>query len=247
MCRIQPHLLDQHRQAARVLRKAEISGHVRRAARARLVPRNDGELVRQGGQLRLPHAAVHGSTVHEHQRPPFPHTLIGDLEPVRRRPPPPQRTPRETNAFKPLTGSREGGIAVVLPEPSSVLRTMPAQRKRFEEASGCTSASQGLTTHSTSRSSWATDRRRGDAAVAPPDEHGFEGLLMLSDAATGTTRGVVTFWGKRGGRAAARRGGHGRTTAGEHHVRGERQRRRHERLRAHVAHLGRWAAERADG
>ena len=81
--RAERNRVDQRRKAVRVVREAEIRGHVRGAARPRLVPGNDGELVRQGGQLRLPHATVHGGTVYEHQRRPFAGTLIGDLEPVR--------------------------------------------------------------------------------------------------------------------------------------------------------------------
>ena len=75
--------VDQRRKAVRVLREAEVRGHVRGAARSRLVPGDHRELVRQVGQLRLPHAAVRGSTVDEHERRPLSGTLIGDLEPVR--------------------------------------------------------------------------------------------------------------------------------------------------------------------
>ena len=39
--------LDQRRKAAGVVGQGEVRGHVRRATRARLVPRDDGELVRQ--------------------------------------------------------------------------------------------------------------------------------------------------------------------------------------------------------
>ena len=49
----------------------------------RLVPRDDGELVRQGDELWPPHAGIHRSAVHEHERRPFADALVGDLEPVR--------------------------------------------------------------------------------------------------------------------------------------------------------------------
>ena len=75
--------LDQRREAVRVVRQAEVRRHIRGAARARLVPGDDRELVGQGGELRLPHAAVLGGAVHEHQRRPLADALVGDLEPVR--------------------------------------------------------------------------------------------------------------------------------------------------------------------
>ena len=110
--------LDQRRKAVRVVRQAEVRGHVRGATGPRLVPGNDGVLVREGGRLWLPHAAVHGRTVNEHQRPPFAQTLIGDLEPVR--PNDLHRHnvhPSETDNFKPLreprarSGAPSGALA----------------------------------------------------------------------------------------------------------------------------------------
>ena len=74
---------DQGRKAVRVVRQREIRGHVRRATRPRLVPRDDGELVRQRGELWPPHAGIHRGAVHEHERRPFADALVGDLEPVR--------------------------------------------------------------------------------------------------------------------------------------------------------------------
>ena len=53
----EPERLDQRRQAVRVVGQGEVRGHVRRAARAGLVPRDDRELAGQRGELRLPHAA----------------------------------------------------------------------------------------------------------------------------------------------------------------------------------------------
>ena len=108
----------QRRKAVRVVRQAEVRGHVRGATGPRLVPGNDGVLVREGGRLWLPHAAVHGRTVNEHQRPPFAQTLIGDLEPVR--PNDLHRHnvhPSETDNFKPLreprarSGAPSGALA----------------------------------------------------------------------------------------------------------------------------------------
>ena len=74
---------DQRREAVRVIREAETRRHIRGAARPRLVPGYDRELVSQGGELRLPHPAVLGRAVHEHQRRPLADALVGDLEPVR--------------------------------------------------------------------------------------------------------------------------------------------------------------------
>jgi WhiB family redox-sensing transcriptional regulator len=53
------------------------------AARPRLVPGDDRELVGQGGELRLPDAAVLGGAVHEHQRRPLADALVRNLEPLR--------------------------------------------------------------------------------------------------------------------------------------------------------------------
>ena len=75
--------IDQRREAIRVIRQAEIRGHIRGAARPRLVPGNDRELVGQGGNLRLPHPAILGGAVHEHQRRSLTDALVGDLEPIR--------------------------------------------------------------------------------------------------------------------------------------------------------------------
>ena len=75
--------LDQRREAVRVVRQAEIRGHIRGASRPRLVPGDDRELVGQSSELRPPHAAVLGGAVHEHQRRPRADALVGDLEPVR--------------------------------------------------------------------------------------------------------------------------------------------------------------------
>ena len=83
MRRAQRERLDQRREAVRVVREAEIRRHVRRAARPRLVPGDDGELVCQGGELWLSHAGVHRGAVHEHERRPFANALVGDLEPAR--------------------------------------------------------------------------------------------------------------------------------------------------------------------
>ena len=73
--------LDQRREAARVLRKAEIRGYVRGKARAGLVPGNDRELVGQRSELGLPDAAVLPGSVHKRQRPSFADALVRDLEP----------------------------------------------------------------------------------------------------------------------------------------------------------------------
>ena len=70
-------------QALGVLRHPELAGNIRGAPRAGLVPREHGELVRQGGELRLPHATVVAGPVHEYQRRPRTNALAGDLEPVR--------------------------------------------------------------------------------------------------------------------------------------------------------------------
>jgi hypothetical protein len=75
--------LDQRRQAVRVVREAEICGHIRGAARPRLIPRDDRELVRQSCELRLPHAAVHCCAMHEHEQRSLADALVGDLEPAR--------------------------------------------------------------------------------------------------------------------------------------------------------------------
>jgi hypothetical protein len=75
--------LDQRREAVRVVRQAEIRGHIGGVARARLVPGHDGELVRQRGELRPPQAAIRGGAVYEHQRRPLADALVGDLESVR--------------------------------------------------------------------------------------------------------------------------------------------------------------------
>jgi hypothetical protein len=83
MCRPQIERTDQRREAVGVVRQAEIRGHVRGATRPRLVPGHDGELLGQGGELRLPHAGIHRGAVHEHERRPFADALVGDLEPVR--------------------------------------------------------------------------------------------------------------------------------------------------------------------
>jgi hypothetical protein len=66
-----------------VLRDSENDRQIRGAPRAGLVPGDDGQFVRQGGELRLPHAAVVAGAVHEHQRRPRAGALVGDLEPVR--------------------------------------------------------------------------------------------------------------------------------------------------------------------
>ena len=60
-------LLDKRREAVRVVRYAEVRGHIRGATRTRLVPSDDRELVRQSVELRLPHAGVPGGAVDEHQ------------------------------------------------------------------------------------------------------------------------------------------------------------------------------------
>ena len=74
---------DQLREAVRVVLQAEICWHIRRAARPRLVPSHDRELVGQSRELRLRQAPIRGGTVHEHQRRSLADTLVGDLEPVR--------------------------------------------------------------------------------------------------------------------------------------------------------------------
>ncbi len=75
--------LDQRREAVRVLRQAETRGHVRGAARPRLVPGDDRELVGQSSQLRLPYPTILGAAVHEDERRPLAHPLIRELESVR--------------------------------------------------------------------------------------------------------------------------------------------------------------------
>ncbi len=75
--------LDQRREAVRVIREAEIRGHVRGAARPRLVSGDDPELVGQRGELRPPDATVLGGTAYEHERQPLANALVGDLEPIR--------------------------------------------------------------------------------------------------------------------------------------------------------------------
>jgi hypothetical protein len=60
--------LDHGREAARVVGQTEVSGHIGGAARPRLVPGHDRELVSQGGELRTPHPAVLCGAVHEYQR-----------------------------------------------------------------------------------------------------------------------------------------------------------------------------------
>ena len=100
--------LDQRREAVRVVRQAEIRGHIGGAARPRLVPGDDRELVGQGGELRPPHAAVRGGAVHEHQRRPLADALIGDLEPVR---------PDDLHRRKPTcTAGAKGSSALAPPE-----------------------------------------------------------------------------------------------------------------------------------
>ena len=74
---------NQGREAVRVVRQAEVVGHVRRATCPWLVPGDNRELVRQGSELGLPHATVNGGAVDEHERRPFADALVGDLEPAR--------------------------------------------------------------------------------------------------------------------------------------------------------------------
>src|SRR5215207_2034746 len=62
----------QCREAVRVVRQAEIRWHVRRATSPWLVPRHNGELVRQGGELWLPHAGIDRGAVHKYQGRPAP-------------------------------------------------------------------------------------------------------------------------------------------------------------------------------
>src|SRR5215218_4078462 len=76
--------LDQCRETVRVVRQAEIRGYVGGSACARLIPRDDRELVGQSGELRPPDAAIRGGAVHEHQRRSRADTLVGELEPVHR-------------------------------------------------------------------------------------------------------------------------------------------------------------------
>ena len=95
--------LDQRREAVRVVRQAEIRRHVRGAARPRLVPGDDRELVGQGGELRLPHAAVRGGAVHEHQRRPLADALV-------------ERTKSVTNTADRL--ERRGAIAHLPSQPA---------------------------------------------------------------------------------------------------------------------------------
>ena len=75
--------LDRRHEAGRVVGQAKICRHIRGAARARLVPGDYRELVWQGGELRLPHAAVLSGAVHEHHRRPVADARVGDLESVR--------------------------------------------------------------------------------------------------------------------------------------------------------------------
>jgi hypothetical protein len=75
--------LDQRRKAVRVIRQPEFHRQIGGAASPRLIPGDDGELTGQCGQLRLPHAAVFGGAVDEHQRRPLADALVGDVEPVR--------------------------------------------------------------------------------------------------------------------------------------------------------------------
>src|SRR5262249_2432581 len=79
----EPHRVDQLGEALRVAGQREPGRQVGRAARARLVPGDDRELVRQTFELRLPCATVLSGTVHGYQRRPVPGSLVGDLEPVR--------------------------------------------------------------------------------------------------------------------------------------------------------------------
>jgi competence protein ComEA len=64
--------LDHRGEAAGVVRRAEARGHVRGAARPRLVPGADRELGGEPGELRSPHPPVAGAAAHEHQRRPSP-------------------------------------------------------------------------------------------------------------------------------------------------------------------------------
>lgn len=75
--------VDQRREAIGVVRQAEVRRHIRGAARPRLVPGDDAELVGQGSELRPPHPAVIAGAVHEQQRRSLTDALIGDLKPVR--------------------------------------------------------------------------------------------------------------------------------------------------------------------
>ena len=75
--------VDNRREAVRVVGQVEARGHIVRAARARLVPGDDGELVCQGRKLRPPHAAVHPGAVHKHERRPLADALVGDLDAIR--------------------------------------------------------------------------------------------------------------------------------------------------------------------
>ena len=68
--------------AARVVGTTEVTGHIGGAARPRLVPRHDRELVSQGDQLRTPHPAVLGGAVHIDQRRTLPDAFVGDLQPA---------------------------------------------------------------------------------------------------------------------------------------------------------------------
>src|SRR5215216_6055827 len=72
--------IDQRREAVRIVREAKIRGHVGRATRSRLVPRDDGELVCKRGELWLPNAGILRRTVHEHERRPLAGALVDDLE-----------------------------------------------------------------------------------------------------------------------------------------------------------------------
>ena len=56
--RAELEVLDQRGEAVRVVREVEVRRDVGRLARARLVPRDDGELVGQALELRLPEAPI---------------------------------------------------------------------------------------------------------------------------------------------------------------------------------------------
>ena len=74
--------LDHGCEAVRIVAEAESRRDVRGAACPGLVPGNDGELVGQRIELRLPDATIVAGAVHEHERR-TPAALVGDLEPGR--------------------------------------------------------------------------------------------------------------------------------------------------------------------
>lgn len=144
--------LDHCHEAARVLPEAEIRRHIRGAPRSRLVPGDDRKLVGQGVELRLPHAAVLGSTVHEHQRRPLADALVGDLEPVR----PDDLHRRNLHMRRRQKGSAEARCSLSLRgDPQRSLSLLAQSSSDGNTQRGFSwSSKAGLLNHSRSPAAW---------------------------------------------------------------------------------------------